>query len=53
MQTDGNLVVYDKTGHALWSTATNGHAGAEIEMLGDGNVDLNAAGGTVLWRSKT
>jgi hypothetical protein len=53
MQTDGNLVVYDATGHVLWSSATNGHAGSYLEMLGDGNVDLIAPGGTVLWRSKT
>jgi hypothetical protein len=53
MQTDGNLVVYDRTGHALWSTATNGHPGSFLEMLGDGNVDLIAPGGPVLWRSRT
>jgi hypothetical protein len=37
MQTDGNLVVYNDTGAAVWASGTAGHPGANALMRGDGN----------------
>ena len=51
MQTNGDFVVYDSTGHALWSSGTS-TAGAHLDMLGDGNIDI-IHGSSVLWRSST
>lgn len=49
MQTDGNLVIYDKTGAALWSTNTQGSAAHYAYFQEDGNLVLydNATGVTV------
>jgi RHS repeat-associated protein len=50
MQSDGNLVIYAlKSGQALWSTQTSGHAGAVATMGTDGNLAVHEADGTVLW----
>lgn len=53
MQGDGNLVLYrlsDST--ALWSTQTQGNAGAEAVMQGDGNLVVYK-NGVALWESNT
>jgi VCBS repeat-containing protein len=52
MQGDGNLVLYDNQGGALWSTGTNGRVNVSATMQGDGNFVLYA-GQTALWSTKT
>ncbi len=37
-QSDGNFVVYDGHGGALWSTSTNGTASTEVLQQADGNL---------------
>ena len=51
MQIDGNLVVYDATGAARWSTLTGGNNGAHIGIQDDCNVVLRSAGGAAVWSS--
>lgn len=53
MQTDGNFVVYDGGGRALWSTRTNGNPGAWLVLQTDGNLVLYRADGRVLWSTRT
>lgn len=53
MQKDGNLVLYDGAGKALWATNTGGHPGAWARMLTNGNLVVYAPGHTVLWASNT
>lgn len=38
MQGDGNLVLYSKSGKALWSTGTQGHPGAMLRIQDGGNI---------------
>lgn len=53
LQTDGNLVVYDRSGHPLWSTRTSGSGGAnQLAMQDDGNLVLYGASGAV-WSTGT
>jgi RHS repeat-associated protein len=40
MQTDGNFVLYNPTGTALWATGTAGSGGSSIEIQDDGNFVL-------------
>jgi alpha-tubulin suppressor-like RCC1 family protein len=40
MQADGNLVVYDSLGVALWSTNTQNHPGAVLRLDDDGTLEL-------------
>ncbi|MGC2745538.1 MAG: RHS repeat-associated core domain-containing protein [Candidatus Angelobacter sp.] len=40
MQTDGNFVVYNPAGTALWSTGTAGTASGPMEVQDDGNLVL-------------
>lgn len=61
MQTDGNLVVYRRTGPstraAVWATGTNGHPGAYLTMQSDGNAVIYQSTGpasrVALWASGT
>ncbi len=48
MQSDGNLVLYDTAGKALWATMTNGHAGAYLSLGDDGSLVVKD-GSTTLW----
>ncbi|WP_433043003.1 hypothetical protein [Dactylosporangium sp. CS-033363] len=48
----GDLVVYNKSGIALWRNTTNGQA-ALLELRDDGNAVLTRADKTELWSSKT
>jgi cell wall-associated NlpC family hydrolase len=50
MQGDGNLVVY-RRGKAIWSSRTNHHAGAILDMQDDGNLVIYWKG-RALWASK-
>ena len=51
MQTDGNLVLYDR-GTAIWDSHTNGHAGASLALQSDGNLVVYL-GNAALWNTHT
>jgi RHS repeat-associated protein len=54
MQTDGNLVLYDRVHSAVtWNTATYGHPGAYAAMQTDGNFVVYDVNNTALWSSNT
>jgi hypothetical protein len=53
MQSDGNLVLYQQGGKALWSTGTAGQHGYAAEMLADGDFTLYSNDGCTLWQSST
>jgi hypothetical protein len=53
MQGDGNLVEYDWTNVAIWSSATAGHPGSIVVMQGDGNLVIYAPGTVAIWASGT
>jgi hypothetical protein len=53
MQTDGNLVVYDLRGNALWASNTNGHPGAYLIVQNDGNLVIYDSANHPLWASNT
>lgn len=48
-QSDGNFVVYDGTGRAIWNTVTHGNPGAFMVLQNDGNLVLYSAAGAPLW----
>ena len=50
MQGDGNLVIYNPG--AIWSTKTNGHAGAYLVLQTDGNLVIYDSSGAI-WASGT
>ncbi|WP_052434013.1 hypothetical protein [Streptacidiphilus melanogenes] len=52
MQTDGNFVIYNVNGQALWNTQTEGHPGASAIMQTDGNLVVYQ-NNTPLWNSGT
>ena len=52
MQEDGNLVLYDVGGTALWHTSTHGSPGAYLAVQDDGNVVVYR-GDIPLWNSGT
>jgi hypothetical protein len=49
MQADGNLVLYDRDGHAVWATGTNGRRAARLSVRDEGTVVLEAVDGSELW----
>jgi len=53
MQTDGNLVMYNGSGSAVWSTGTHGSGATHATMQTDGNLVLYTASGTSVWASNT
>ncbi|QUI20842.1 lectin [Vallitalea pronyensis] len=53
MQTDGNLVMYNQFGFALWSTGTVGARVDKLIMQTDGNLVMYAANGHVYWQTHT
>ncbi|MBK8971216.1 MAG: hypothetical protein IPM37_07520 [Hahellaceae bacterium] len=53
LQGDGNLVLRNASGSALWASATNGKGGVRLNMQGDGNLVLYTASGSAVWSSKT
>lgn len=53
MQGDGNLVLYDGAGKALWASGTSGHPGAYAVMQTDGNLVVYPPSGHALWASGT
>jgi hypothetical protein len=52
-QSDGNLVLYQNGGEALWSTDTYGSGGRVLAMQDDGNLVLYTADGYPVWASGT
>ena len=50
-QGDGNLVLYQNDGTALWSSGTAGTDAGEVDMQGDGNFVIYAPG--AIWASGT
>lgn len=52
METDGNLVLYSSSGHALWSTRTSGTR-AHLVLQTDGDVVLYNSTGHALWSTHT
>jgi hypothetical protein len=53
MLTDGNLALFDGSGHELWSSKTYGHAGAYAAMQTDGNLVVYDTTGHALWSTAT
>ncbi len=53
MQTDGNLVLRNDVGTALWSSGTAGNAGAYAILQTDGNFVVYSAAGKALWSTDT
>jgi hypothetical protein len=49
---DGDLALYDRRGHVVWSTDTAGHPESFLTVEDDG-IALRAPDGTVLWRVAT
>jgi len=52
-QGDGNLVLYDENGTALWSSGTAGVQPGRAVMQGDGNLVIYNAAGEAVWSSGT
>jgi hypothetical protein len=53
MQGDGNLVLYDNKGKAIWATGTNGSGAVVCDMQQDGNLVLYTNSGVPVWASNT
>jgi hypothetical protein len=53
MQTDGNLVEYNSSGQALWSSGTAGNSGDKLVMQNDGNLVIYSWQGIPIWWSNT
>ena len=51
-QTDGNLVVYDRSGKAVWASGTNGKGATVCTLQGDGNLVIYN-GNQPLWATGT
>ncbi|MED5261489.1 MAG: hypothetical protein VX574_03720 [Myxococcota bacterium] len=52
-QADGNLVIYDGVGQALWASGTSGTSGAQLRLQPDGNAVIYNGVGEPLWTSNT
>ena len=53
LQTDGNLVLYTRTGTALWASGTGGKGLSDLVMQNDGNLVLYLRStGKATWSSK-
>ena len=52
LQGDGNLVIYDSVGAAVWSSQTGDNPGAQLYVQGDGNVVIYQDG-EALWNTGT
>jgi hypothetical protein len=52
MQGDGNFVLYDANGRAVWSTGTSKHPGAFLALQGDKNLVVYTENMKPLWDAK-
>jgi hypothetical protein len=48
-QTDGNLVLYNSAGRALWQSQTYGRNASKLSLQTDGNIVVYRADNTPLW----
>jgi hypothetical protein len=53
MQTDGNFVLYTKSGRPIWATGTQNHPGAYFVVQDDGNLVIYSPEKAALWASNT
>jgi hypothetical protein len=53
MQEDGNFVVYNLDGSAVWASGTSSSAGAYLNMQDDGNLVVYNSRNSALWSSGT
>ncbi len=53
MQSDGNLVLYNTSNVATWSSGTSGNPGAYLALQTDGNLVIYSSTGTALWSTGT
>ncbi len=53
VQGDGNLVLRNAAGAALWVSHTNGSSGQRLIMQNDGNLVLYTKSGSAVWKSGT
>ncbi len=51
VQSDGNVVMYPRTGRAIWATGTTGRGGRTLTMQTDGNLVLTTAAARPVWAS--
>ncbi|MHA3702677.1 hypothetical protein ACXR2U_10890 [Jatrophihabitans sp. YIM 134969] len=49
MGSDGNAVVRNPSGAAVWVSGTQGHPGAKLTMQTDGNLVIRATNGVAIW----
>lgn len=52
MQPDGNLVEYDGP-NAIWQSHTYGAPAAYVQLMFNGNLEMHATNGSLLWQSRT
>ena len=53
MQEDGNAVLVDANGNAIWATATQGNPGSRLVVQDDGNMVIYGPDGRTVWQSET
>lgn len=53
MQSNGNLVLRNKLGEAVWQSGTYRYPGSVVTMQADGNLVVRRPGGKAVWASKT
>ncbi len=53
LQGDGNLVLRNSGGTALWTSGTSGRSGQRLTMQGDGNLVLYTSSGSTVWKTST
>ena len=53
LQSDGNLVLYNSSGFALWSSHTNGKPISRASLQSDGNFVLYGTDGKAYWSTRT
>lgn len=52
-QKDGNLVLRNQAGDALWASGSSGQGGSYVIMQSDGNLVINTATDDAIWSSGT
>lgn len=51
IQSDGNLVIYNSKGAAVWASGTSGNPNAKLAVQSDGNIVIYRSNGSVAWAS--